>query len=409
MKLNISTMSFIATMLLGAATFTSCSDGDDFDYNKKGIFVTGTETNTLVKFKVEDTPSTYTLTAQTTKKAESDITVDFNIDNSLVDEYNAIHGSSFFAAPEGTVEIENPEVTIKAGSALSSTAQVKVVSTEGWDDSRTYVIPVTIKNVSGASGESVIEASRTIYLKVSRTMQFTSLVNNLSFSSNYIFDDSKAVNLTNFTFEIKFRADRFGSRGGQIERLCSFTEKNETNSSMLRFGENGMDGNQLQWVSPVGSIPSDTRFQAGRWYKVSLVYDGSAMTMYVDGVKDASTTASGKTVKFQRFELGMSWGGYNSGQFFPGRIAEVRVWNRALSATEMQNGLCAVDPQSDGLVAYWKMNEGEGSVFKDSSNHGMDMDWNDTWRADYEGDLIHHTDYGNHLQWANDELNKCAQ
>lgn len=122
MKLNISTMSFIATMLLGAATFASCSDGDDFDYNKKGIFVTGTETNTLVKFNVEDTPSTYTLTAQTTKKAESDITVDFNIDNSLVDEYNAIHGSSFFAAPEGTVEIENPEVTIKAGSALSSTA-----------------------------------------------------------------------------------------------------------------------------------------------------------------------------------------------------------------------------------------------------------------------------------------------
>ena len=81
-------MSFVATMLLGAAMFASCSDGDDFDYNKKGIFVTGTETNTLVKFNVEDTPSTYTLTAQTTKKAESDITVDLNIDNSLVDEYN---------------------------------------------------------------------------------------------------------------------------------------------------------------------------------------------------------------------------------------------------------------------------------------------------------------------------------
>lgn len=409
MKLNISKLSAVALIALGAMAVASCSDGDDFDYNKKGIFVTGTESTPLVKFSVEDTPSTYTVTAQTTKKAESNIKVDFAIDNSLVDEYNEKNGSSFFAAPEGTVVIDNPEVTISAGAALSSTAQVKVVSTEGWDDSRTYVVPVTIKNVSGTTGETVVEASRTIYLKISRTMQFTSLVNSANFSSNYIFDDSKAVDLTNFTFEIKFRADRFGSSGGQIERLCAFEEKDESNASMLRFGEAGMDGNQLQWVSPVGSIPSDTRFQAGRWYKVSLVYDGSAMTMYVDGVKDASTTASGKTVKFQRFELGMSWGGYNSSQFFPGRIAEVRVWNRALSATEMQNGLCAVDPNSEGLIGYWKMNEGEGSVFHDATGHGYDMDWNDTWRADYEGDLIHHTDYGNLLQWANDELNKCAQ
>lgn len=409
MKLNIRNLSAVALLALGTMAMASCSDGDDFDYNKKGIFMTGTESNPLVKFSVEDTPSTYTLTAQTTKKTESDIKVDFAIDNSLVDEYNEKHGSSFFPVPDGTVAIENPEVTISSGSALSSTAQVKVLSTEGWDDSRTYVIPVTIKNVSGTTGESVVEASRTIYLKISRTMQFTSLVNQSNFSSNYIFDDSKAVDLTNFTFEIKFRADRFGSSGGQIERLCAFEEKDESNASMLRFGEAGMDGNQLQWVSPVGSIPSDTRFQAGRWYKVSLVYDGSAMTMYVDGVKDASASASGKTVKFQRFELGMSWGGYYSSQFFPGRIAEVRVWNRALSATEMQNGLCAVDPKSDGLIGYWKMNEGEGSVFHDATGNGYDMDWNDTWRADNEGDLIHHTDYGNRLQWANDELNKCAQ
>ncbi len=409
MKLNINKLSVIAMAVVGLASLTGCSDGDSFDYDKKGIFVTGTESNPLVKFSVEDTPSTYALTAQTTQKAESDIKVKFSIDNSLVESYNAKNRASYFAVPEGTVELDNSEVTISKGSALSSTAQVKVVSTEGWDDSRTYVIPVTIKSASNTSGESVIEASRTIYLRVSRTMQFTSLVNGSSFSSNYIFDDSKAIDLTNFTFEIKFRADRFGSAGGQIERLCSFTEKDESNSSMLRFGEAGMDGNQLQWVSPVGSIPSSTRFQAGRWYMVSLVYDGSAMTMYVDGVKDVSTSASGKSCKFQRFELGMSWGGYNSSQYFPGRIAEVRVWKRALSATEMQNSLCAIDPTTDGLVAYWKMNEGEGSVFHDATGNGYDMDWNDTWRADYEGDLIHHTDYGNKLMWANDEKNKCAQ
>ena len=58
---------------------------------------------------------------------------------------------------------------------------------------------------------------------------------------------------------------------------------------------------------------------------------------------------------FQRFELGMSWTGYRGSQYFRGRIAEVRVWNRALSTGELQMNLCGVDSQSEGLVAYWKM------------------------------------------------------
>ena len=28
------------------------------------------------------------------------------------------------------------------------------------------------------------------------------------------------------------------------------------------------------------------------------------------------------------------------------------------------------DPQSDGLEAYWKMNEGSGDTFKDATGHG---------------------------------------
>ena len=75
-------------------------------------------------------------------------------------------------------------------------------------------------------------------------------------------------------------------------------------SSMLRFGENGLDINALQWVSPSGSIVSSTRFSTDRWYMISLTYDGSKLTMYVDGVKDAQGDGDGKPVDFQRFELG---------------------------------------------------------------------------------------------------------
>lgn len=409
MKHNIIKTSAFAMALLSGFAVAGCTDGDDFNYDKKGLFVTGTESDPMTKFVVEDVPATFTVTAQTTKKVETDVKVTLAIDTSLVSTYNAEHQSSYFAIPAGCAELENPEVTISAGSALSTGAQVRVVSTSNFKEGRVYLIPVTIKSVSNTSGEEIIESSRTVYLKVSRIIQFTSLVNNYSFSSNYIFPDDKIATLTNFTFEIKVRADKLGTSGGQIQRVCSWEEADESNASMLRFGENGYEGNQLQWVSPAGSVVSSTRFSNQTWYLISLVYDGSSMTMYVNGVKDASINASGKTVKFQRFELGMSWGGYNSSQYFKGRLAECRVWNRALSVNEMQNGLGSVDPQSEGLVAYWKMNEGEGHIFYDSTGNGYDMDWNDTYRADYEGDLIHHTDYGDKLQWVNDENNKYSE
>ena len=46
-----------------------------------------------------------------------------------------------------------------------------------------------------------------------------------------------------------------------------------------------------------------------------------------------------------------------------------------LSPSEIAGGLCGVDPQSDGLVGYWKFNEGEGHIFHDASGNGLDMDW----------------------------------
>ena len=48
-----------------------------------------------------------------------------------------------------------------------------------------------------------------------------------------------------------------------------------------------------------------------------------------------------------------------------------------LTASEIKLNLCGADPNASGLLAYWKMNEGSGSKFKNSSSAGTkyDMDW----------------------------------
>ena len=382
----------------------SCGEGDKFDYKKTVVLITGTETNPLTKFVVEDTPASYAITASATDKVNKDVKVKFAIDETQLDVYNKKYGTNYYKVPEGAVTLDNVDVVIEAGKSFSTPATVKVVSTENFAEGRVYVVPVTMTQVDGLE---VLQPSKTIFLQISRIIHFTSLnISNTNLYSNFIFPDEKKQELSNFTYEIKF----YSQYWHKIARLCAFTSKDEQRSSMLRFGEEGMDVNALQWVSPSGSIVSSTRFATDRWYMLSLVYDGSKLTMYVNGVKDAQGDGDGKPVSFQRFELGMSWTSYRTSQYFRGRVAEARVWNRALGAAELQMGLCSVDPASEGLVAYWKMNEGEGSIFKDATGHGYDMDWTKTAREITEGaGLTYNLNYSSSIAWDSDDNNKCAQ
>ncbi len=401
-------MRYIVAVLMVLA-FTACdSEGDKFDYGKVGLLITGTDQVPVQRFTVDELPAAYAITVKATRRCEKPVTVRLAIDTALVSAYNAKHGTAYYPVPASCVTLENSEVMIQQGEALSSTAQVKVVNTDGFIEGATYVIPVTIQQVDGGAGE-VIESSRTIFLQISRIISFYSLENNQNASSNYIFPDDKMVNLTNYTIEFKVYSYRFGNVGN-IKRVLAIEGKNEEEANMFRFGENGSAGGDiLQWVLPGGRCFSNTHFKTNRWYLVSCTYDGSTFKMYVDGVEVAQASGAGKATPFQRFELGMSWGNYRTSQFFQGRLCEVRVWNRALTASEIAMGFAGVNAQSDGLVAYWKMNEGEGHIFHDATGHGYDMDWTDTWRDDREnGELVHH-DYSQYIRWVKDDNNKVAQ
>ena len=388
---------------------TACdSEGDKFDYEKVGLLITGTEQVPVQRFTVDELPASYAVTVKATRRCDKKVSMHLAIDTSLVSNYNARYGTAYYAVPPSSVTMENSEVTIKQGEALSTAAQVKVISTDDFIEGATYVIPVTIQQVNGDGGE-VIESSRTIFLQISRIISFYSLENNQNASSNYIFPDEKMVNLTNYTIEFKVYSYNFGNVGN-IKRVLAIEGKNEEEANMFRFGENGSAGGDiLQWVLPGGRCFSSTHFKTNRWYLVSCTYDGSTFKMYVDGIEDAQASGSGKATPFQRFELGMSWGNYRNSQFFKGRLCEVRIWNRALTASEISTGFAGVNAQSAGLVAYWKMNEGEGYIFHDATGHGYDMDWTDTWRDDRENGVLVHHDYSQYIKWIKDDNNKVAQ
>lgn len=402
MKTNILHRSLIwaaAALAMGACS----SEGDKFDYSPNVAFMSGTDVNPVTKFVVEDTPSFENVSVSLAKPLDKDLHVTLAIDPSKVDEYNKANNTNYFAVPDGCAELVTTDALIPAGKSFSEAVQVRMNSTAGFEEGRIYVVPVTIKN---AGGVDILDAQSTVFLQIARVLHFTALdISNTRMYSNFIFADNLKAELGAFTYEIKF----FSQDWHRIARLCSFTSADEQKSSMLRFGENGLPLQSCQWVSPGGSIVSSTEFSTDRWYTLSLVYDGSNLYMYVDGNLDAQGQYSG-TVDFQRIEMGMSWTSYPSSQYFRGRVAEMRVWNRALTPGEIKLGLCGVDPQSDGLLAYWKMNEGSGSVFHDATGHGYDMDWSKTCREIREGNGLQDTpDAANYVGWNSDDTNRCSE
>lgn len=390
------------------------------------ILVTGTEVAPVVKFSVETTPQVYAVTATSTYKATEDINVVFEFDPGAVESYNKENNTSYFVVPDAAIEITNLATVIKAGTAASTPVSVKVISTSSLVDGRSYLIPISIKQVSGGD-MNVLESSRTIFLRIAQIISFPALSMNNStgpttgspgtrgrFNATALFDPANPEILPNFTLEIKNLVYAFRSGDGNtnpqpIQTLISWSGVGG-GSIGLRYGELGNPNNALQLIGSLGGAFA-YGFNAMQWYMISITYDGSKGIMYVDGTKVAELSGS-MVLAFSALNLGQNWGGYDTRQYFNGRIAECRVWSRALTPGEIKLNLCGADPNANGLLAYWKMNEGTGHIFRNSASSGAkyDMDWTKVY-WDNNGDDVWDpiTDKSQFVTWTDDLLNKCSQ
>jgi fibronectin type 3 domain-containing protein len=88
------------------------------------------------------------------------------------------------------------------------------------------------------------------------------------------------------------------------------------------------------YVSGYKDASASTGLAAGTWAHLAETYDGSSVRLYVNGTLISTTAAPGSLASSS---LPLRIGGNNIwGEYFSGLIDEVRVYNRALSASEIQ-------------------------------------------------------------------------
>ena len=122
------------------------------------------------------------------------------------------------------------------------------------------------------------------------------------------------------------------------------------------------------------------------WVHFALVHTGSETIVYADGAQIAREDRELDTSTEQPFRIGV-WGWEDGAPWdiYDGMIAEVRVWNRAIDAAEIQANMNrSLTGDEDGLIGYWPLNEGSGDVAEDwaQGNDGSfsgNLEWVFEW------------------------------
>jgi len=111
--------------------------------------------------------------------------------------------------------------------------------------------------------------------------------------------------------------------GYYAEALYANTDNNRPSANVFTSGDNDLRGT--------------AQLALGTWTHLAATYNGSALTLYVNGAATASAAASGSIAT----NTGALRIGGNSiwGEYFNGLIDEVRVYSRALTATEIQGDM----------------------------------------------------------------------
>ncbi len=128
-------------------------------------------------------------------------------------------------------------------------------------------------------------------------------------------------------------------------------------------------GTGSSWLTTAAD--ANFNYVAGTWYHVAYVITPGNCKIYINGALIVSLSMPNTAPLLYNsnhlFTVGRPGSTFN-GERFEGEIDEVRVWNTARTLTEIQNNRGnALSGSEPGLVRYYRLNDGTGTVMKDNS------------------------------------------
>ena len=349
---------YLISAALLTGFLTSCNDMENFDNN---VFVDNTIKVNSIFLKGSNDSEQRSFKVAIAKQESEDVTIHIAADPSLVSTYNEGYYDQTIALPTNCYKIPEPEVVIPAGSVQSSEITIVFENLLSLDRDQKYVLPVTVDNAN----IGILQSARTIYY----VFKGAALINTVAnMTKNCVYfkwkNPEPLNNLRKVSMEALIRPHEFRALNTVMGIEGSF---------LLRIGDVGIEPNRLQAPGIDGKSVKGPLIEADVWIHLAVTYDADAKTciVYVNGeefVRNENTQAGiegdGGTVHIgapfadtpeqspYSFRIGYS---YNDDRYLCGEISECRIWNKVLTPEQIneKDHFYAVDPSSEGLIAYW--------------------------------------------------------
>jgi hypothetical protein len=355
---------------LATASLSGCNSdsiNDEHHYTNKLSITSAPRTDDLL-IKAGESTASRVISCRMAEPTYRDVQVNFDAAPALTATYNLIYGDSASVLEEEFYDIPVKTITIPAGSVSGDDVEIDFKNTDQLDKKKRYVLPVTIVS---AQGIDVLESARTAYFvfKGAALINVVANIEKINFPINW---KSNVSSLPIITVEALVRSsDWTAGRENALSSVFGIEGK-----FLIRIGDADRPRDQLQVVAPGGNFPDANKVEGlpvNEWTHIAIVYNSQTKERiyYKDGVKVYSdNSASGSVSLTSSCFIGKS---YDDSRWLPGDISEVRVWSVARTAEQIADHPYEVDPESDGLIAYWKFNEGTGKVIADQTGHGNDI------------------------------------
>ena len=366
----------IVSVVMVSFLMISCQT--DFENFENKVFVSSAKVGNLLVRAGDDAPKVVAINTSIAKPEDYAIEVTYKVDPALVAHYNEAYYTETFLLREEYYEISETVSSIMPGLVAGNDITITFTGLADLDRDSVYILPVTIADAN----IPVLESAKTTYYVV-RAAAIINVAANLSQNFLSLNGAGTLRNLSEITMEALIRPDDFPNMLATVMGV--------EGGFLFRIGDAGIPPNQVQLATPSGNVTNAAwQVPTKVWTHLALTYNSAngAVELYMDGVRrgGVQTTSYRSAVNWlptgtHPFLIGKA---YDNERWLEGEASEYRVWNRVLTQAEIneRNHFYDVDPQSPGLVAYWKFDEGAGIVVRDHTGNGNDVtaDGTITWK-----------------------------
>ncbi len=399
---------FAATLAL-----VGCSKQDGSFENK--MFIKADSYRSEVRVATDEGVKTLkrNLSVAIAQPLENDIDVKVVKSPELLETYRkAWYEPTAELLPDENCNLEGLSTVLRGGDVASKDIELTFTGLDKLDYSKVYVLPVTIVS----DGVAVLERAKTMYYVVKEASLVNYVADLKSNRSWPVWDNwDKVKNLETFTMEALINCHAFNNESKIL------TVMGVEDHFLVRIGDVTIPANQIQIACAYKDVEGGSTLRADltdpslqlkvdRWYHLAVTFNKGYIQVYLDGrlraKKDLTNIGTVvrdgvqipiefKAVDFSAphsdesdgkprcFWIGYS---YDSKRCLDGMIAEARLWNKVLSAEEINapNHFYKLYPSdiNASLLAYWKFDDAAGKAVKDYSIYGNNLssDHDILWR-----------------------------